>query len=131
MLQLPGWILILLILFWIKSLVVVPTWALWMIGIAWVVKDIALFPLTWRSYAGDGSEGIRDPVGCIGVCSNRLAPRGSVHILGETWQAIHEEEGEPIEVGSAVRVTERNGLVLRVRAESGVSSEGGRGGGVG
>jgi membrane protein implicated in regulation of membrane protease activity len=120
-LQVPGWMLAALILLWIEANFAAPSWVLWLVGIAYVVKDIALFPLTWRAYAGEGAEGIRDPVGHLGVCSNRLAPRGSVHVRGETWHAISEDERTGIEAGSAVRIVGRDGLILRVRLENDVS----------
>jgi membrane protein implicated in regulation of membrane protease activity len=117
-LQAPGWMLAALVLFWIKVLIEIPTWALWLVGTAWVGKDIALFPLTWPAYADEGKKGIRDPVGHVGICSDRLAPGGSVRVQGETWGAISEDERARLEAGSTVRITGRDGLVLRVRAES-------------
>jgi membrane-bound ClpP family serine protease len=120
-LQVPGWMLAAVVLLWIQTLLEVPTWALWVVGIAWVAKDIALFPLTWRAYVDEGGRGIREPVGCVGVCLDRLAPRGSVRAQGEIWGAISEDEGARIEAGSTVRIIGRDGLVLRVRAEDGES----------
>ena len=55
-----------------------------------------------------GMEGL---IGEIGVVRTRLAPRGQVFLCGELWNA--ESEGE-VEVGESVRVTEMNGLTLRV-----------------
>ena len=55
-----------------------------------------------------GMEGL---IGEIGVVRIRLAPRGQVFLCGELWNA--ESEGE-VEVGESVRVTEMNGLTLRV-----------------
>jgi len=122
-LQTPGWMLAALVLFWIKVLIEIPTWVLWLVGTAWVVKDIALFPLTWRAYADEGRKGIRDPVGHVGICSDRLAPWGSVRVQGETWGATSEDKRVQIEAGTTVRITGRDGLVLRVRTESRVSAQ--------
>jgi len=116
-LQVPDWLLVVAVLVCIKLWFDVPTWALWMVGIAWLGKDIALFPLTWRAYSDQGERGIRDPVGRVGVCIERVAPRGSVRVQGETWGATSEDQRAQIEAGSPVRVTGRDGLVLRVRAE--------------
>ena len=55
-----------------------------------------------------GMEGL---IGEIGVVRTCLAPRGQVFLCGELWNA--ESEGE-VEVGESVRVTEMNGLTLRV-----------------
>ncbi len=116
-LQIPGWALMGAVVYWLHSWFDVPTQVLWVIGAAWVAKDIALFPLTWRAYFDDRNDkGIRNPVGGLGLCSRRVAPRGSVLLHGETWDAIADEDSAPIERGSTVRITRRDGLVLRVRA---------------
>jgi membrane protein implicated in regulation of membrane protease activity len=123
LLQVPGWILAAAVLIGIKAWLEVPTWALWAMGIAWVGKDLVLFPLTWRAYMDQGGLGIRDPVGRVGICTERVAPSGSVRVQGEIWAAISEDQHARLEAGSVVRITGRDGLVLRVRADNQVSGE--------
>ena len=116
-LQVPGWALAATILVWIHVELGLPSAAAWTIGALWVAKDIALFPLTWRAYAGDLAGGPHDPVGQPGVCLDRLTPRGRVRVSGEIWTAVAGGDRVPIQAGAAVRVEGREGLVLRVRCE--------------
>jgi membrane-bound serine protease (ClpP class) len=55
-----------------------------------------------------GQEGL---VGEVGVVRSRLAPRGHVFLRGELWNAESEVPAEP---GESVRVTQIDGLTLRV-----------------
>lgn len=55
-----------------------------------------------------GREGL---VGEVGVVRSRLAPRGHVFLRGELWNA---ESDVPVEPGESVRVTQIDGLTLRV-----------------
>jgi len=55
-----------------------------------------------------GQEGL---VGEIGVVRSPLAPRGQIFLHGELWNA---ESEMPVEPGEAVRVTQIDGLTLRV-----------------
>lgn len=113
LLQVPGWLLIVLLLLALDARTPVPAWTLWLAGGLWLVKDIALFPLVWRAYAGTGGWPF-SPVGHRGVALRDLAPRGLVRVRGETWQAV-AEEGAPIPAGAGVQVTSRDGLILRVQ----------------
>jgi membrane protein implicated in regulation of membrane protease activity len=111
LLQLPGWVLVALLLVALAARTQVPDWALWSAGALWLLKDLALFPLVWRAYAGTGGWPF-SPVGHGGVAIGELAPRGLVRVRGETWQAFAADA--PIPAGSPVRVTGRDGLILRV-----------------
>ncbi len=54
-------------------------------------------------------------VGLVGEARGRLAPDGPVHVKGAMWRG--RSVGEPIALGSKVRVRGVDGLVLRVEAE--------------
>jgi membrane protein implicated in regulation of membrane protease activity len=116
-LQIPGWLLAAVLLFWIDSELDVSTGVLWILGLAWVAKDVALFPLTWRAYAGSRVGDAHDPVGRVGISLERLAPHGRIRLQGETWRAVAEPGSVPIGPDVAVLVTGREGLELRVRPQ--------------
>lgn len=115
-LQLPGWALAALLLLWLGAAYPdTPGWMLCAAWLAWAAKDIALFPLTWRAYAGGAQRGPHDPVGQVAETLRGLAPAGLVRVRGEIWRARVEEDEGAIPAGAAVQVTGREGLVLRVR----------------
>ena len=61
----------------------------------------------------------------IGVARSELAPRGTVFVQGETWNA--EAAGGVIPAGAPVRVVAVSGLRLDVRAAAPeIRTEGGR-----
>jgi membrane-bound serine protease (ClpP class) len=59
-------------------------------------------------------------VGAQGTVERALAPEGTVHVHGETWNA-RTFAGEHVEIGSPVLVTQEDGAMLTVRV---VSEEG-------
>lgn len=79
----------------------------------WIAKDVALFPLVWRSYAV--SDPGRHPLtGARGVALGPLDPQGKIRVGGELWQAECAPGAAPVAAGDAVEVQEGRGLVLRV-----------------
>jgi membrane-bound serine protease (ClpP class) len=70
-----------------------------------VLRDFHRRPVT-------GREGL---VGAIAITRSRLAPRGTVFVEGELWQAT--SQSGTIEIGQPVRVVAVDGLSLRVAAD--------------
>lgn len=60
-------------------------------------------------------------VGAEGFATTALEPTGVVRVVGEPWSA-RSADGATIPVGTAVRVTALDGLVLVVEAVPGASS---------
>ncbi len=118
LLQLPALILLILILILIRRWVNVPNWLFLGLVALWMMKDLILFPLTWRAYDWDRSRNTNPLVGEKGVAKNRLAPSGYVQIKGELWKAEVMGNGSPIEKGKAVRVQGIRGLTLLVQPNS-------------
>lgn len=81
----------------------------------WVLKDVILFPMVWRSY--DSREEADDPklINAQGVAFERLAPFGYVRVHGELWRAELMSGVLPVEKGEIVQVIGRNNLVLLVK----------------
>ncbi|UCE33679.1 MAG: NfeD family protein [Deltaproteobacteria bacterium] len=118
LLQLPALVFLVLILHLIRLWVQMPAWLIWcMVGL-WVVKDVILFPLTWRSYDQRRPGDPNSMVGLRGIARDRLAPTGYVMVHGELWQAEVTEGGPPIEQGEEVRVQGIRGLTLIVQPEN-------------
>ena len=102
LLQLPGTILLVLLLCWPKSRWGHAGLELWSILGFWVTKDVLLFPFLWRSYDPDFPAEAHTLVGAIAVTTDRLAPSGYVQVRGELWLA--QAVGGPIGKGQRVRV---------------------------
>lgn len=62
------------------------------------------------------TAGIEDMVGKIAVAQTSLNPKGTVRAEGEIWAAI--SEGDDIEPGEEVVITQVKGLKLRVAKKS-------------
>jgi membrane-bound serine protease (ClpP class) len=85
----------------VPSLIVVT--GLFLFGVVMAVRAQGRRPVT-------GAEGL---VGEIGEARTDLAPHGQVFVHGELWNATGEA---PVARGAAVRVTQVDGLRLRVVA---------------
>jgi len=62
------------------------------------------------------TAGVEDMVGKIAVAQTSLNPKGTVRAEGEIWAAI--SEGDDIEPGEEVVITQVKGLKLRVAKKS-------------
>lgn len=94
----------------------------WGLIIAWLAKDVALFPFVWRAYDQDAPSAAGAMVGAFGIAKDRLDPSGHVRVRGELWKAEREGEGPPIEAGTRVRIRRMEGLTLYVApAEEGAN----------
>ena len=118
LLQIPGTLVVLILLLLAREWFSLPAWAFWTFLLIWVAKDVALFPMVWKAY--DASpEGIPDHMeGVHGLVRDRLDPNGYIMVRGELWRAELEIGLEPLEPGSEVVVICRQGLTLLVRPES-------------
>lgn len=66
-----------------------------------------------RTYGRPVMSGEEGMVGEIGTVRTSLAPRGTVRIRGEQWNAVAADD-VPIEAGEKVRIVSLDGLCLRV-----------------
>jgi membrane protein implicated in regulation of membrane protease activity len=114
LLQIPSLIILIVLLALAKRWVDLPSWFTWgLIGL-WVVKDAALFPLTWRAYDQDRERDLGAMVGERGTAEERLNPLGYIRVRGELWKAELTDDARPIEKGEEVRVQGIRGLTLLV-----------------
>jgi len=115
LLQLPGILLLLLVLLVIDSFTPLPAPWFWGILALWLAKEAVLFPLTWRSYQNETPAGA--PVGRNAEVVVPLSPEGTVRTGGELWQARSRDD-ERIEAGEQVRILARKGMLLIVERKN-------------
>jgi membrane protein implicated in regulation of membrane protease activity len=82
---------------------------------AWIVKDVIMYPILRVAYdESDGSGGVHQIQGALGVATQPLVPSGYVRLGSELWKAELASGSGTIPVGSAVRVVDLRGLTLIV-----------------
>jgi len=114
--QLPGILVLILVIVLIRHWVEFPGWAAWGGVLLWVIKDAALYPFVWRAYDRRGSDKLLSMVGQQGTTTQRLDPNGYVRVRGELWQAEVIGQDYPVEKNQPVVVQAVSGLKLIVKA---------------
>ena len=117
-LQIPFTVLLVVALLLVRKWVDLPAWFVWGLVALLVVKDIALFPLVWRSYDPDSPVLTSSMEGARGKAVDLLDPAGYVEIRAELWKAEVMGGGPPIQRGETVSVCGIRGLTLLVRPET-------------
>ncbi|TYO98919.1 NfeD-like partner-binding protein [Geothermobacter ehrlichii] len=112
LLQIPGTLLLVLVLLVIDRFTPLPSSWFWGILLLWLAKEAVLFPLTWRSYQSE-TAGAEPPVGRTAEVIVPLDPEGTVRVGGELWQARCRDGGR-IGTGEQVRILAREGMMLQV-----------------
>jgi len=115
LLQLPGTVLLIGLLFLARRWMDIPLWLMWLIPAAWVIKDVILFPFIWRAYDWDKKNDRNNMIGMQGIVSDRLDPSGYIMVRGELWKAETVEKDAMIEKGQDVQIYDINGLTLYVK----------------
>ena len=116
LLNLLGVVALVGILFIIRTYIPLPGWAMAVVVAISVLKDVALFPLVWRSYDWERPGISRVMTGAVGVVKKPLVPKGFVQIDGELWKAKNMGSEKAVERGTPVRVIKRTGLTVHVLA---------------
>lgn len=114
LLQLPGFVLLVLILFLFHSWFDIPVRAAILVLGLWVAKDIILFPLVWRSYIPQEFSPLKALIGLQGVAVESLNPAGYIRLRSELWSARTAENYPNVRTGETVRVKDVEGLTLIV-----------------
>lgn len=118
LLQIPGWVMMALLLIGLLNWMTLPFWAAGALFVAWMAKDFILYPFVRTSYESNVKTGSEQLIGAKGIAHERLAPRGYVHVHGELWQATAEPKNKPIASGAPVCVRAAEGLTLVVTADT-------------
>ena len=117
LLQIPGLLSLILILFVIEYWVKIPLWLVSSVVVFSVIKDIILFPFVWTAYDNRSYDANLKMIGQKGVAQEVLDPRGYVQVRGELWRAEIAEGCQPIQKGASLKVKEIRGLNLIVEEE--------------
>jgi len=80
----------------------------------WIIKDMTLYPLTWRSYDVNPKTNGNPLYGKTGICLEDLNPQGRVKIRGEIWKARSRQNGRHVKKGKSIVVLDAEGLTLVV-----------------
>lgn len=110
--QLPSLLLLTLILLLLREWIELSWLLFWVLLGSWILKDVVLYPLVWRSYAP--YDGVHPMLGLEGEARERIDPEGYVKVRGELWQAELRPGELPIDPGVSVRVVGQRGLKLIV-----------------
>ncbi|UCG78558.1 MAG: NfeD family protein [Nitrospirota bacterium] len=113
--QLPGTALVLISLFAVSKWAGLPVWSIWLALLLWIIKDIALYPLLWRSYSVQRRDPVRSLTGLTGTVTESLLPDGYIIVNGEQWRAVSEDKNRTIDKGEQVIVKAVHGLTLTVK----------------
>ena len=117
LLQIPALALIILVLVLLQTWIAIPAYVVWGLPILWLLKDIILFPLTWRSYESLSRHAHHPMIDRPGIAQQDLTPSGYVRVGSELWLAeVVGDEGY-IKKGERIRVREVKGLKLLVDRE--------------
>ena len=117
LLQVPDIVLAGLVLTLLRRLAGLPTeWAIGLF-VAWVLMDVATYPLVREVFAPPrtGPEAL---LGARAVAEGTLAPAGYIRLGAERWRAEAMRRDQPIPAGASVIVRGREGLTLFVEAET-------------
>ena len=115
LLQLPGIFFIAALIILLYLIKAVSFKVIWIVLAVWVIKDIALYPLVWRSYDLSPKPGKASMIGQRGVALEAINPAGYVLVNGESWSARLKNKKSVIRKGEPVYVSDVQGLTLVVR----------------
>jgi membrane protein implicated in regulation of membrane protease activity len=118
LLQIPGWVIMALLLIGLLNWITLPLWAAGGLFVVWVLKDFLLYPFVRTAYDVNVKTGSEQLIGAKGVAHEQLAPHGYVRVHGELWQATADPKSKPIASGAPVRVRAAQGLTLVVTADA-------------
>jgi len=118
LMQIPGWILVVVALWFFRRWVDFPVWAAVGVVLLWVIKDILLYPFLRPVFESGRKSGVDRLIGAEGIAADRLAPSGYVRVGNELWRAEVLEADEPIPEGSRVRIRAVRGLTLLIQPDT-------------
>ena len=113
--QLPGLIVIILLLLFLRQWVNISSWLIVFFIALWITKDIILYPFVWRAYDSYGKN-MHAMTGMKGIVIEKLSPSGYIKLQGESWRA-ELINGGTVEKGTIVDVIDVRGLTLFVEPE--------------
>ena len=113
--QIPGWIITAIVLLMLSHWEFIPKWLAVLCFVAWLLKDLLLYPFLRRAYE-PGVTGSARLVGSRGVAEGDLAPTGYIRVRGELWRAVVSPADNVIRSGTEVEVVSADRMEVFVRA---------------
>ena len=113
--QIPGWLLAAGVALALWRWGFVAPWLCLACLCAWVLKDLALYPMLRRVYETDRRTGAQALIGARGFAQEDLAPFGFVRVRGELWRASALPSERVIAAGAEVEIVgvERMTIIVR------------------
>jgi len=115
LLQVPGWLLLGLLLWWAVSREWMGMLAATGIMAAWLIKDALLYPVCKHAFENSHPVESMKLVGLEAETVSNLSPEGLVRVNGELWTA-RAPDGTTIPAGQRIRIIDAEGLVLYAEA---------------
>ena len=85
-----------------------PVWSIIVLALIFLMITLAVY----RALRKNPQLGFENMIGQSGLAVNPIAPKGTVKIRGELWQAVTNSKN--IEAGAEIIVLEQTGLKLTV-----------------
>ena len=114
--QLPGWILVILLLGAAHRWLGLSIPAAAGLFLLFVAKDFVIYPYVRKAYEIDNRTGAELLIGTIGVTKRPLDPEGYVLVKGELWRAVASPAEQPIPENTQVVIQAVSELTLIVTA---------------
>ncbi len=115
LLQLPSLGLILFAIHVTEAHITVPGPLKWGTIIIWILKDLLILPVVWKSYDTTSETAMEKMAGKQATVQQRLDPAGRVKIGQELWRGeVEGSHAEAVEAGETVTVIKSEGLKLIV-----------------
>ena len=111
LLQLPGFALVVVMLYIAARWYALPLLAAWIMLAGWILKDAAVYPIVKGAFEGTKPTGVAALIGSTGTATEDLRPRGYVRIGPELWWS---QSTTPACRGDEVHVVACEGMMLLV-----------------
>jgi membrane protein implicated in regulation of membrane protease activity len=113
--QIPGWLIAAAVLLGLSHWKLLPPWLGIVCFLAWVLKDLMLYPLLHRAYQTNVKTGLQALVGARGFAHDDLSPKGFVRVQGELWNARALPADQMIVAGTEVEIVSAERMMVFVR----------------
>jgi membrane protein implicated in regulation of membrane protease activity len=113
--QIPGWILVLILLGAARHWLGLSTEAAAGLFLLFVAKDFLIYPYVRKAYEPDNRTVAELLIGMTGVTKQALDPEGYVLVKGELWRAMAETPGQSIAQNTIVVIQGVSELTLIVK----------------
>jgi len=115
LLQIPGGLVTATVLTALWHWQLLPVWLVLLSFLAWVAKDLLLFPLLRRAYEDGAATDSTALIGSRGVAQEELNPTGYVRVRGELWRAVTVPADRAVARGTEVEILSAHRMTIFVQ----------------